>query len=68
MKAIQGKLIKYYDLPFDVKELQIQQDTCPVFKHVYDFLVHDILPGNAKTARIIRSRAEDNFYAMHYYL
>lgn len=58
MHKIQSKIIRNYDLPFDAKELKMQQETCPYFKPVYDFLAYDILPQDVKSARTIRTRAE----------
>lgn len=58
MKNIQKKIIRDYHLPFDAKELRMQQATCPFFKPIFDFLAHDILPQDAKTARSMRNRAE----------
>lgn len=59
MKKIQSKIVRDYNLPFDAKELRMQQATCPFFKPIFDFLAHDILPQDAKTARSIRNRAEE---------
>ena len=58
MRNIQRKIIRDYNLPFDVKELQIQQETCPHFKPIYDYLAHDILPNNVKSARTVCTQAE----------
>ena len=59
MKKIQNKIIRDYNLPFDAKELRMQQATCPFFKPIFDFLEHDILPQDPKTARSIRNKAEE---------
>lgn len=58
MKNIQKKIIRDYNLPFDMHELQVQQETCPSFKPVYDFLAHDILPSDIKSARTVTAKAE----------
>ena len=58
MKNIQRKVIRDYNLPFDMHELQIQQETSPSFKPVYDFLAHDILPSDIKSARAVTAKAE----------
>ena len=58
MHRIKRKIIRDYDLPFRAHELQIQQETCPSFKPVYDYLAHDILPSDVKAARSVSTKAE----------
>lgn len=58
MKNIRRKIIRDYNLPFDLKELRLQQETCPSFKSIYDFLAHDILPSDRKAARTVQPQSE----------
>ncbi|XP_033120299.1 uncharacterized protein LOC117119582, partial [Anneissia japonica] len=58
MDVIRRKIIRDYNLPVDVKQLQIEQETSPFFKPVYDYLAHDILPADKKAARAIQTKSE----------
>lgn len=58
MKVIKRKIICDFTLPVDVNELRKEQEASPFFKPVYDYLMHDILPKDRKSAKSVQLKSE----------
>ena len=65
LKIIKRKVIRDYNLPYDVQQYRLAQKCDPHFKAVYDYLEHNILPGDRKAARIITLRSEQFILCNH---
>lgn len=58
LSIIQRKIIRDYNLPFHAQQFRLAQTASPHFKPIYDWLAHNILPSDKKSARSIMLRAE----------
>lgn len=61
LKIIKRKVIRDYNLPIDAQQFAIAQQTSPHFKPVYDYLAHEILPSDKKSARVVLIKSEQFF-------
>ena len=58
MDVIKRKIIRDYNLPINMKRLKTEQETSPFFKPIYDYLAHDILPSDKKSAKAVQTKSE----------
>lgn len=58
MNVIKKKIIRDFNLPVDVNELRKEQESSAFFKPVYDYLAHDILPNDRKSAKSVQLKSE----------
>lgn len=58
LQIIKRKVIRDFNLPVETQQFAMAQQTSPHFKPVYDYLAHDILPSEKKSARIIIIKSE----------
>ncbi|KAJ8048464.1 hypothetical protein HOLleu_00790 [Holothuria leucospilota] len=58
MNVIKKKIIRDFNLPVDVNELRKEQESSAFFKPVYNYLAHDILPNDRKSAKSVQLKSE----------
>jgi hypothetical protein len=58
LEIIKRKIIRDFNLPLEAQQFSMAQQTSPHFKPVYDYLAHDILPSDKKSARVIIIKSE----------
>lgn len=58
MNAIEKKIIRDFNLPVDVNELRKEEESSAFFKPVYDYLAHDSLPNDRKSAKSGQLKSE----------
>lgn len=58
IKAIQRKVIRDYNLPYEAQQFRLAQQADPYFKPIFDHLHHNILPSDKKAARSVMLRSE----------
>ncbi|XP_064651976.1 uncharacterized protein LOC135502801 [Lineus longissimus] len=59
MSIIKRKIIRDYQLPFEIQELRLAQQASPHFKPIYDYLAHNIVPGDKKAVRSVTLRSQE---------
>ena len=58
MQFIKKKIIRDYNLPFDVQKFTLAQQASPTLKPVYDCLAYNILPSQSRAAKSVQMKAE----------
>ena len=61
LNVIKKRVIRDYNLPLEAQQFSMAQQTSAIYKSIYDYLAHAILPSDKKSARVIMIKSEQYF-------